>query len=199
MNTIIELNDELEVLKAQMQVLTRHLDNNDVITEDMIHATTSARMERILPKKGMMWLSLLVCGLFIPAFAVWGTVTQHTYSVALCVYTVLMCWFGCWKTIEYFRGDMHVDYSEGSLTEISEKVMKFRQSNNRQQCITYIIMFSWMGWFVLENLNVLKNSLDNTIGVGIVFAIVIICSVTYTIKSNKLTREILRDIEELQK
>jgi len=195
MKNIIELGDDLEMLKSQMDILTRVMSDKNLITDDMIRDSIETRMERITPNKLTLTILLLVSGILFPGVILYLSLVGHYYSLGLGIFTILMGWFGTYEIYERM-GDKTMDMvHDGSLLEVSESVTKMRQTNNRNKLITYIFMLVWCSWWIFENYSELTGSIENIIMVTLIFVFVIVGVTINFSRIERTTRQVLKDIE----
>lgn len=195
MTNIIEISDELQMLKSQMEILTRTMSNKNLITDDMIRQTVENRIERLEPSKTKKYLSLLISIVLFPALVLWVTIVKDAYSLPLGIFTVFMCWTTAYRTYEGMRLNTMETVHNGSILEVSEAINKMRQMYNRHKLITYTIFFVWVGWFLLENYHVMLSSINDIILSSIIVVFVFgSLSISFS-RVERITRQALRDIK----
>lgn len=195
MTNIIEISDELQMLKSQMEILTRTMSNKNLITDDMIRQTVENRIEKLEPSKTKNYLSLLISIVLFPALVLWVTIAKDAYSLPLGIFTVFMCWTTAYRTYEGMRLHTMETVHNGSILEVSEAINKMRQMYNRHKLITYTIFFVWVGWFLLENYHVMLSSINDIILSSVIFVFVFgSLSISFS-RVERITRQALRDIK----
>lgn len=195
MTNIIEISDELQMLKSQMEILTRTMSNKNLITDDMIRQTVENRIEKLEPSKTKNYLSLLISIVLFPALVLWMTIVKDAYSLPLGLFTVFMCWTTAYRTYEGMRLNTMETVHNGSILEVSEAINKMRQMYNRHKLLTYTIFFVWVGWFLLENYHVMLSSINDIILSSIIVVFVFGCLSVSFGRIERITRQTLRDIE----
>lgn len=195
MTNIVELRDELDILKSQMEILTRSMANKNLITDDMIRQTVEERMDDIVPSKTMNYVSLVVSIIFFPALILWMTLVKDMYSLPLGIFTVVMSWTTAYRTYEGMRLNTMDIVSDGSVLEVTEAVNKMRQMNNRHKIFTYSILLVWVVWFMLENYSSMIGSIREIVLSFAVFTFVFAGLSTGFNRVERVTRQILRDID----
>lgn len=193
------IGDDLEMLKSQMDLLTRSMMDKNLISEEMIRKSVKRRIEGVIPSKIGYCLGIILGGLVFPCVVMWMTLSLNSYSLGLGIFTVLMSWFGTYKTIEYMRLNPEKVLRDGSLLDVTETITKMRRMNNRQLMLSYVFMFVWCGWFLMEQYSSLVGSIESIVLVSMVFIFVFVGITTNSLRIERTTKRVLEDIEDMRK
>lgn len=199
MTTYYSLLDDMEQLKAQMNILMTHLKKNEIITEEMVLRTTKNQMERILPSRISEVLSLLVTFLVIPGFSIYGYLKGDINSLPFELFTIAMCWYSGCRTLLGMRTNIRAAFNRGSLTEVAAKVAKIRRQNALNSVLTPIIMLIWCSWFLYLNYTDLLAEHNGLFMCFLIFAFVAVSIATGFYRIRRVTGNVLQQIEELKK
>lgn len=199
MTNIMTIGDDLEMLKSQMDLLTRSMMDKNLISEEMIRKSVKRRIEGVIPSKIGYCLGIILGGLVFPCVVMWMTLSLNSYSLGLGIFTVLMSWFGTYKTIEYMRLNPEKVLRDGSLLDVTETITKMRRMNNRQLMLSYVFMFVWCGWFLMEQYSSLVGSIESIVLVSMVFIFVFVGITTNSLRIERTTKRVLEDIEDMRK
>lgn len=195
MKNLIEISDDLEMLKSQMEILTRSMANQKLISEDMIRQTVETNIEDIQPGKTKIYISLVFSIVLFPALVLWMTIVKDMYSLPLGIFTVFMSWTTAYRTFEIMRQNTMEVVHDGSILEITESINKMRQMYNRHKILTYSVLVIWVVWFLLENYSQMIGSINDIIMSTIIFVFVFACLSTSFSRVERVTRQTLRDIK----
>lgn len=194
-----EMSDELNILKAQMQILTKHLIKDEVISDAMLRTTIHARVSNIAPGRGMCYASIFVAGIFIPAVFIASHFLNGFMNLPFLIATLIMCAYGVIRSCRALRLDIAANIHTAPLTEIAHKVAIWRKTNSQDALITAVILFVWCTWFVIGNWADLSADIDRLVFVFLIFTFVIARNIYSYVRVSRTSREILNQIDELKK
>lgn len=199
MTSYFTLRDDMDQLKAQMNILMSHLKQNEIITDEMIRKSVQSRMKRILPSKFSECATLFIIGLFMPVYLIccyyFGKVTSLTFVVA----TIAMCLYTTVRTLIGMHKNVRNVCKNGNLTEVATEVARMQRRNIIESIITPLVLVAWCCVYFsvyFNDLVVEHNGLFIACGI-ILFVTVNLAYGFYRI--HRVTNEVLKEIESIKK
>lgn len=193
------LCDDMEQLKAQMNILMSHLKQNEIITDEMIRASVQKRMKQIVPSRVKEYIALLIVAGFMPIYLIccyyFGKITSLPFVIAtivLCLYTTIRSIIGKYNNVRNVC-------KNGNLTEVATEVVRMRKLNIINGIITPLLLIAWCCVYFHEYFKDLVVEHN-----GLFFAVMIILIVTVDIaiglyRVHRVTGEVLEEIESIKK
>lgn len=134
--TTFATTDELDVLKAQMQVLRAHLQNNEIVSKEMLEATVKAEVKNIMGKRKSFMTTMIVDTLMDVYFA-WIYLSRPD-SMSTIFLIATLCWCLLWVVVAYcqYRQNMRDRLLNDSLTEAALDLAKVKKQNLRLAYLT---------------------------------------------------------------
>ena len=76
----MELNTELNMLKAQMQILKQHIGNYEVVSNEIIEATTKEQVKSLMAKREWNIIGFVIGCIIVACFLIFNrTITGRSY------------------------------------------------------------------------------------------------------------------------
>lgn len=194
-----EMNDELQTLKAQMEILTKNLKEKDILTDEMILKTTRNRIKPLVPSKLWIYFSFVLVGVVMPALFIFAHLVDGNFSTPyLCVTFLFFASiiYRCYKNLKLNVNDTLMN---GSLTEVASKVAAMKQLNTKHAISTAILVLVWIGFYLVETWEDLSTNVDHAVVVFVIFTFVIASVAGKFHRVHKVTKDVLDKIEELKK
>lgn len=197
--TTFATTDELDILKAQMQVLRSHLQQNEIISQEMLDATVKAEVKTIIGKRRSFLLTMIADTLMC-AYFIWIYFSRPGFMSTLFLVTTI-CWCLFWVLVAWhqYRQNMRDRLLNDSLTEAALDLVKVKQQNLRQARLTIIASIVWLVVLFWETWDDISHSPEHCL-----FVCMIIFFVGYSVSSrlqkvHRTTTSLLRQIEEVKK
>jgi len=189
--------EELDILKAQMQVLKAQLSQNEIISQDMLEVAYKHKVKENAARKSSNLFSILVGLIIIGVFAYLGYV-QHVYSNACTIASIL--WGLLCMAVGYHRYRLNTreELLNTSLTDGVSAIMKWKKQNNMDMLVTMIGTFVWLPFYLSEVWGDLTVNIDQIVVVALIIIAAVSFSFRHYYKVNKITNELLNDIKELK-
>ena len=196
--TTYATTDELDILKAQMQVLRAHLQNNEIISKEMLEATVKAEVKNTMGKRRSFLMTMIVDTL-MGVYFVWIYLSRPgTMSTLFLIAT--LCWCLLWVAVAYlqYRQNMRERLLNDSLTEAALDLAKVKKQNLRMAYLTIAASVVWIGVLFYETWDELSQPLP------CLFVCMILLFVSYNVSSrmqkiHRTATDLLRQIEEVKK
>lgn len=195
--TTYATNNELEVLKAQMQVLKNHLADKEVISKEMIDATIRCRVKSLTSKRATGILSMAV----IAAMAIFfGYQYFSAHQVSTLFFVVTMLWFLIcgYASYKHYALNLRENLMDGDLTVTAQYIAKWKKTNADWALYGSISMSVWCGFCLYETWGELVANPKEFIFVAIIWSFVLLNVVPRWVKVNRVTTELLQQIDELK-
>jgi len=197
MNTF-DNNLELETLKAQMSVLKNHLSNETIISDELVNATISAKTKSITYNK-KNYLRAIIISLAMAALFSLQFLVKDGASLTFTALTVAWCLlFAVINFINYRRNDQE-NLMSGSLTETAKNIIAWRKRHSIQNIIAALAAAIWVPACLIEFWDGMLEKPESAIIVALIFGFVFYTTISKYIKSRKTSKEILNQIEALNK
>lgn len=199
MRNLIEINDELDVLKAQMQILTNQLANNEIVSEKMLRATIDAKVKSLLPNKHINYISLAFVGIFLPVCNIYGYLYTNFCSLPFLICSLVFFAFCIALNIQRSRLPLEEVLRNGNLVELGQTITKWRKMNANHRLITCLVGGAWIIYYFIENWSEVSARMETLVFVCLLMIVVFGSTLHYFHRVSKLTQELKEQIDELTK
>lgn len=198
MKNIITLGEDLEMMKSQMDLLTRFMINQNLISDEMIRRSVEKNVKKTLPSKFSVWFSILFSSVLFPGIIMWETLSKDVYSIPFGIFTVLMSWCVMYLGLGYRKMKIHETLQDGSLLEVSDTITRLRKFNNRNKLVTIFFLITWICWFLVENHTILLSDINQLIMSVIIVGIVTISVISRYVNVERSLQNSLDYIKEMK-
>lgn len=190
----IDQLDDLEVMKAQMQVLKRHLADNEIVSNEMLEATVKARVRSLTSRR--VWN---IVGIVINvAIMVLIVVCMHNmFSTVFLAATTVWCLFWIAVNISQYRDNMRDALLTDTLIDTAQKITRWRRQNSRHFLAAMLASVVWIGFLMREIWGDIIARPDHAVGVAIIIVFVMANVIKRYRKVEKTTEELLEQIKSL--
>lgn len=196
--TTFATTDELDVLKAQMQVLRAHLQNNEIVSKEMLEATVKAEVKNIMGKR-KSFLTTMIVDALMGVYFTWIYLSRPG-SMSTIFLIATLCWCLLWVVVAYcqYRQNMRDRLLNDSLTEAALDLAKVKKQNLRLAYLTIAASIVWIGVLFYETWDELSQPLP-CVFVSMIIFFVAYCVSSRMQKIHRATTELLRQIEDVKK
>lgn len=145
----IAFNDDLQMLKAQMQVLRRHLSDDEIVSREMLEATFRTSVKSLTASRRQCLIGIAV-DVIVSAYFVWLYFTRTGFSLAITVSTVV--WGAFWALYNWrvWRLDLRRSLLATPLVQAARSVARWRRENLRQGIACGVATAAWLAVLVAE-------------------------------------------------
>lgn len=199
MSSYFTLCDDMDQLKAQMNILMSHLKQNEIITDEMVRFSVQKRMKKILPGRIKQYAVMLLVAVLMPCYLIammhFGKIT----SVPFVATTIAMCWYSAFSMYYSKYNELRNVCKDGALTEVATQVARLRRKNILFSILTPLVLIVWCVVYFTEYYQDLLTEHN-----GLFMAIFIIMIVTADIvfgayRIHRVTSDVLDEIKSLKK
>lgn len=196
--TTFVTTDELDILKAQMQVLRSHLKDNEIISKEMLEATVKAEAKNITGKR-MSFLTTMIVDTLMGIYFAWIYFSRPGFMSTTFLIATL-CWCLLWVVVAYlqYRENMQDRLLNDSLTEAATDLMKLKKQNLRLAYLTIAATIAWLCILFYETWEELSQPIPCLLVCMIIF-FVTFCVSSKMQKIHRTTSDLMRQIEEVKK
>lgn len=190
-------SNELREMKAQLELLTKKLEQETIVNERLIRRSMKEKANKL---RRQLVLESLVCILMIPFF-LWVLPRISPISMHFCLFSVAFFALAIGYNYYMYRQFPLKDFMEGSLVEVRKATLKFKRLTLRW---TYGIgipfLLVYVPWFVYEKFQVYQGELLHAVLIGGAIGFLVGGSIgIYQFrKTLRTTDELLQQIEELE-
>lgn len=197
--TTFATSDELDILKAQMQVLRSHLQNNEIISQQMLEATVKAEVKNIVGNRRSFLITMVVDTLMGVYFA-WIYFSRPDF-MSTPFFVATMCWCLLWVYVAYrqYRQNMRDRLLNDSLTDAALDLARVKQQNLRLAIVTAAASLVWVGILLWETWGDISESPEHCLAVCFILFFVFYCVSSRMQKVHRTTTDLLRQIEEVKR
>ena len=200
MASYFTLCEDMEQLKAQMNILMSHLRKNEIITEEMVRHSVQTRMKKILPSRIKEYVALFIVAGFMPAYLIFcyycGKITSLTFVIA----TILMCAYTAFWTLYGKYNNLRNVCKNGTLTEVATAVARMRRQNNIVSITTPLVLIAWCAVYFSIYFHELVEGDMRQMVFALMIIILVVTDVAYGIyRVRRVTGDVLDEIESLKK
>lgn len=191
--------DELELLKAQMQVLTSKLQKSEIISEEMIRVSASAHGKSLLGNKRWAYFHFFLSGILLPGMFLYQYFVLGQFSLMILILSLIFFYFNVyrsWKALK--RSSMKDTFQHGSLTEIAAATAQWKKEISREKWMTFTIAGIWLAGLFYEISDELIGNLGETVFVFLIVAFPLLGVYHYFRQVSKATDSILKQIKALK-
>lgn len=140
------MNNELEVMREQMQLLLGKLDKQEIINDKMLRQSV---------KKGMSWIKNFVYleFLLIPLMAVVWYGIKELFDLSWWNYGILLIMCTIDVVLDYYVNVASLktnNIENSSLTETMHKLYRMKQIRAKQFIIMITLCATWFAWTGIE-------------------------------------------------
>ena len=198
MTNIYTLADELETLKADMQMLKSLLRDRVVITEDMVRRSARARIKRLLPSSNFSLVSTIAILFSLGTFT-YSHVVNGTFSLTFLLITWVFLLFCLIRPLFMNNKALRTALTQGSLTEVTTQVKKWSQQVSLNRTLSIIALTIWAMFFFYDAHTDIMQRPASLIVIFIIFLFVISSIIEHQHRVAKTSREVLDEIAEVKK
>lgn len=197
MMMFIEQNEELNVLRAQMDILKKHIAENEVISQEMLDATMKANVKNLTSKQ-VYYLLGIALDIVVSLFIMYIYFQGGTCSLVFMIATV--AWGLFWAFINYQQYKLNVrkQLLDGVLIDTAEEVMKWKQLNMKQGVMGAVASVIWCSICLYEIWGDISQNPLHAVFVGLIFVVVFGTTANRWLKVHKVTSELLKQIAEMR-
>lgn len=190
--------DELEVLKAQMQVLRAHLQNNEIVSSEMFDATIKAEIKNITGKRKSFILTMVVDSLMGIYFA-WIYFSRPGFMSTLFLVSTL-CWCLLWVFVAFlqYRQNMRDRLLNDSMTEVVKDLITLKQQNLRVAYLSIVASVAWLSVLFYETWDDISHNAEHCIIVCLILFFVSYSVSSRIQKTHRTINHLLRQIQEVK-
>lgn len=194
--TTFATTDELDVLKAQMNVLRTHLQNNEIISKEMLEATLKAEVKHLVGKRSF-YLRTMVIDLLMIGW--WTWFYMHT-EMGMPFYVASVVWFLLWAGVAFkdYRQNMRDQLLNASLTDAALHLVNLKKQNLNMAKLKVVATIIWLGFLFNELWGVLSDTYI-CLSVSLMIFIVTYFTSAKMQQIHRTTTDLLRQIDELKK
>lgn len=199
MTSYFTLCEDMEQLKAQMNILMSHLRKNEIITEEMVRHSVQTRMKKILPSRIKEYVALFIVAGFMPAYLIFcyycGKITSLTFVIA----TILMCAYTTFWTLYGKYSNLRNVCKNGTLTEVATQVARMRRQNNIVSITTPLVFVAWCTvYFTIYFRDLVQGEMTQLV-IALIIILVVATDIIYGLyRVRRITSEVLNEINELK-
>ena len=190
----IEQNMELNILKAQMEVLKHRLADNRIVSDEMLRATVKASVRSVTADRRWNIFGIAV-DFLIAAFMAWmGIKGKCSMEFAL----ACVAWGMFWAVINWqqYRADTRRLLLDDSLMDMVEKIAQWRRMHTRQGVASALATAIWTCFLLKEIWGDISSNARAAVFVAVIFALVIGKAALTYCHVYKTTGRLLRQIKE---
>lgn len=197
--TTFVTTDEFDILKAQMQVLRSHLQQNELISQEMLDATVKAEVKNIVGKRRSFLITMVV-DLLMAVYFAWIHFSRPDF-MSTTFFIATMCWCLLWVYVAYrqYRQNMRERLLNDSLTDAAQDLAHVKQQNLRLAILTAAASVAWVAVLLWETWAEISQSFEQCIAVFFIFFFVFFNVSNRMVKIHRTTTSLLRQIEEVKK
>lgn len=189
-------NTELEVLKAQMNILKKHLAMDEIVSNEMVEATIKTKINSITHSRNSYLLGIALDFLMAAVF----TIAYFTVGeISLGFIIVLDVWFMLWALIKYrnYKKNDRETLMSGSLTETAKNITVMRKTQSIHGLVGGIAIAIWLPAYFIEVWDGISVNPVSHISAALLIAFVIGSTIVTYIRKRRTSKEILEQIEEV--
>lgn len=196
--TTFATTDELDILKAQMQVLRSHLQQNEIISQEMLDATVKAEVKSIMGKRRSFLITMIVDTLMC-AYFVWIYFSRPGFMSPLFLVATI-CWCMLWVFVAWrqYCQNMRERLLNDTLTEAALDLVKVKQQNLRHAYLTIIASIAWVCVLFWETWDEISQNPEQCLMVCFILCFVLYCVSSRMMKIHRTTTSLIRQIEEIK-
>jgi len=140
------MNNELEQMRAQMNLLQEKLDKQEIINEQLLKRTINSSMSWI---KRFVYLEFIL----IPVIALLGLIVRDMLNLSWwnCAFFIVLCI--CLVIIDYRINisSLRIDgKNDISIKDTMIKLIEMKTMRKKAFCISLLLPFIWLLWTVFE-------------------------------------------------
>ena len=192
----IEQDTELNVLKAQMEVLRRHLAADEIVSREMMKATVKARVGSLMARRCWNLVAIaadVAVGAFFIVMALQGRCSA-TFAAA----TVAWAAFWAVVSVQQYRADLRRRLLESApdrpLLAMAEDVALWRRQNLRQGMAAAVATALWSAVLLREIWADVTAEVGHAVFVFVIMVFVISFVATAYCRINAATSRLLAQI-----
>ena len=192
----IEQNTELNVLKAQMEVLRRNLATDEIVSREMMEAAVKARVGGLMAHRRWNLVAIaadVAIGVLFAAMAVLGRC-----SIVFAAATVAWAAFWVVVNVQQYRADLRRRLLESApdrpLLAMAEDVALLRRQNQRQGMAAAVATVLWSLVLLREIWADVTADVGHAVFVFVIMAFVITWAATAYCRINAATSRLLGQI-----
>lgn len=199
MSSYFTLRDDMDQLKAQMNILMSHLKQNEIITDEMVRRSVQTHMKSILPSRFRVNLGLFIVGAFMPIYLIVCYCLGMINSLPFVIATIALCLYSAAMMLLARYNDLRNVCKNGTLTELATQVARYRRRNTIASIATPLVVLAWAAVYFSENYKALldeHNGLFIACGIILFVTVYVICGYR---RVNRVAGDVLEEIENLKK
>lgn len=195
--TTFVTTDELDILKAQMQVLRNHLHDSEIISKEMLEATVKTSVKQMVGKRSSFLTTLVVDFLMM---AWWTYFYLHT-DMGTPFYMASVIWFLLWASVSMigYRQNMRDQLLNSSLTDAASNLVKLKKQNLNMAKLSVVASIIWLGFLFNEIWGDISQNLDHAIIVFIIVFMALSIVANKMVNINRTCTDLIRQIDDLKK
>lgn len=190
-------NNELEVLKSQMEVLKRVLSHDEIVSEDMFRAAIEARTKGLDYKKSE-YLRGLVMTCIVGAFLAQQFAKGMFSMPFMAITTAWIILFIVLNIIGYLKND-HDNLMCGTLVGTAENIMSWRRKKSVEGIVKTIATAIWAPACLIEIWGDVSTNPVHAMLAALIFAFVLYSAIRTHVRGMRSSKEILDQIAEISR
>lgn len=192
----MELNTELNMLKAQMQILKQHIGNYEVVSNEIIEATTKEQVKSLMAKREWNIIGFVIDIIMGIIFVYGGAKSLFSYTFT--IVTVLWCLFWAIVNVIQYKDNLRDQLLNATIINAVENIILLKRRNYQLGIGTAVTTLVWIGFLLHEIGKELFINPSACIVTGFIYIVVISSVATRFWRINQTTKQMLKQIEQLK-
>lgn len=187
---------ELEALKAQFEVLKKHVKVNNLVNEEMILKSVHAKTRALTARRANSLLGI-AGDVFIAVMAGYAYYTGQI-SQTLTIVTLIWSVFCAVLNYQQYQLNIREKVLNSSLSETVQHITHWQLMNRRQNMAAVIASILWLGFLMADLWEDLAQNLDHAVIVTLIVVFALGGAVRGARKVQYVTTEMLDQLKEIQ-
>ena len=197
----IEQNTELNVLKAQMEVLRRNLATDEIVSREMMEAAVKARVGGLMAHRRWNLVGIaadVAIGVFFVMMA-----SQGRCSSIFAAATVAWAAFWVVVNVQQYRADLRRRLLESApdhpILVMAENVALWHRQNQRQGMAAAVATILWSVFLLREIWADVTDDIGHAVFVFVIMVFVISWAASAYFRINVATTRLLEQIRNVKR
>lgn len=189
--------NEFDVLKSQMQVLKKHLSDNEIVSAEMLDATIKSSAKNLTGKR--LWnMVALVAALLMAGYVTYVCLSLHKCSVLFMAASIVWCVFLALVNLRQYKDNFRDRLLDGSVADTVNIVSEWKLQNLRQGISIAVATVLWSAFCLYEIWDDIAGEPSHAVFVAVLYIFVLgyVGGRYYGI--HKVTTSLLKQIDELR-
>ena len=189
--------NEFDVLKSQMQVLKKHLSDNEIVSGEMLDIAIKSSIKNLTSKR--LWnIVAIVAVLLMAGFITYVCLGLHRCSVLFMVATIVWCVFLALVNRQQYKDNFRSRMHDGSVTDTVNTVSRWKLQNLRQGISIAVATVIWSAFCLYEIWDDIVSEPSHALFVTLLY-IFVLCNVGgHYRRVHKVATSLLKQIDELR-